>query len=61
MTLDCSPDSPVQGISLARILEYVAFPPSGYLAKPRIETEPPVSPALQEDSLLTEPSGNIPF
>ena len=46
-------DSPVHGILQARILE-LPFPPPGSLPDPGIE---PVSPALQEDSLLSEPPG----
>ena len=45
------PDSSVQGILQARILERVAFPSPGYLPNPGIE---PRSPALQADSLLAE-------
>ena len=33
------------------------FPPPGDLPNPDIEPESPVSPALQADSLPTEPSG----
>ena len=44
-------DSPVHGILQARILE-LPFPSPGSLPDPGIE---PVSPALQEDSLLSEP------
>ena len=45
----------VHGILQARILEWVAFPfPRGDLPNPGIE---PRSPALQVDSLPTEPSG----
>ena len=41
----------VHGILQARILEWVAFPLSGDLPKPRIE---PRTPALQGDSLPAE-------
>ena len=33
------------------------FPPPGNLPKPGIETESPVSPALQADFFTTEPPG----
>ena len=42
------------GILQARIVEWVAIPPSGDLPDPGIE---PKSPALQEDS-MSEPPGN---
>ena len=42
------------GILQARILEWVAHPSPGDLPDPGIE---PRSPALQADSLLSEPSG----
>ena len=45
------PGSSVHGISQARILEWVASSP-GDLPDPGIE---PASPALQADSLLSEP------
>ena len=35
------------------------FPPPGDLPNPGIEPESPVSPALQVDSLPTEPSGKL--
>ena len=51
----CDPrDYTVHGILQARILEQVAFPFSRDLPDPGIE---PGSPALQVDSLATEPSG----
>ena len=58
-TLDCSlPGSSVHGIFFqARILERVALPTPGYLPNPRIEPMSPAAPALQVDSLSTEPSG----
>ena len=46
--------SSLQGIRQARILEWVAIPSSGDLPDPWIEPE---SPALQEDSLPSEPPG----
>ena len=53
--LDCGlPGSSVHGISQARILERVAIPFSGDLPDPGIE---PGSPALQADSLPSEPPG----
>ena len=45
---------PVHGILQARILEWVAVPFSGDLPNPSIE---PRSPALQSDSLPSEPPG----
>ena len=57
----CSPmdysspgSSSVHGILQARILKWVACPPPGALPNPGIE---PRSPALQADSLLSEPPG----
>ena len=53
--MDCSPPgSSVHGILQARILEWVAISSPGDLPDPGIE---PGSPALQADSLLTEPQG----
>ena len=52
---DCSPPgSSVHGILQARILEWVASPPPGDLPNPGIE---PRYPALQADSVLSEPPG----
>ena len=48
------PDSSVQGILQARMLEYVTIPFSGDLLDPEIE---PRSLALQADSLPYEPPG----
>ena len=45
-------DYTVHGILQARILEWVAFPFSRFLPKPRIE---PRSPVLQVDSLPARP------
>ena len=54
--MDCSPPgSSVHKIFQARILEGLPFPPPGDLLDPGIESESPVSPALQVDSLPTEP------
>ena len=51
--MDCSlPGSSVRGILQARILEWVAIPFSKDLSDPRIK---PRSPALQADSLPSEP------
>ena len=36
---------------------WLSFPSPGYLPNPGIEPTSPVSPALQADSLPTEPSG----
>ena len=56
--MDCSPPgSSVHGILQAKILEWVAIPhPPGDLPDPEIE---PGSPALQEDSLPSEPKSEI--
>ena len=48
------PGSSVLGILQARILEWVAIPFSRGSSQPRME---PGSPAVQVDSLLTEPPG----
>ena len=51
----CEPmDYTVHGILQARILEWVAFPPSGDLPNSGIE---PTSPTLQADSLPAESQG----
>ena len=53
--MDCSPnlpDSSVQGILQARILEWVAIPSPEDLPDPGIELG---SPTLQADSLPSEP------
>ena len=53
----CSPPgSPVHGIFWARILEWVTIPSPGNLHDLGIE---PRSPALQADSLLSEPLGEL--
>ena len=53
--MDCDPSgSSVHGISQARILEWVAIPPPGDLPEPGIK---PRSPALQVDSLPSDPPG----
>ena len=53
---DCSPPGfSVHGFLQARILEWVAMPSSRGSSQPRIE---PRSPALQADSLKSEPPGN---
>ena len=57
--MDCSlPESSAPGILQARILEWVAMPSPGDLPNPRIE---PRSPALQKDSLPSEPLGKPGF
>ena len=54
--MDCSwPGSPVHGVLQARMLEWVAIPFSGDLPNPGVE---PGSPALQADSLPSEPPGS---
>ena len=56
--LDCSPpQSSVHGILQARILGWVATSVSGVLPDTGIE---PSSPALQADSLVSEPPGKLP-
>ena len=56
--MDCGPPgSFVHGILQARILEWVAIPSAGDLPDPGIK---PTSPALQADSLPSEPPGK-PF
>ena len=53
--MDCSPPgSSVRGILQATTLEWVVIPSPGDLPDPRIE---PGSPALQADSLASEPPG----
>ena len=53
--MDCSrPGSSVHGLLQARILEWVAMPSSRGSSQPRIK---PASPAVQVDSLPTEPPG----
>ena len=55
----CDPmDYTVHGILQARILDWVAFPSPGDLPNPGIKLG---SPALQADSLPTEPSGEPLF
>ena len=55
--MDCSlPGSSVHGILQARILERAAIPFSQDLSDPGIK---PMSPALQEDSLPSEPPGSF--
>ena len=51
--MNCSLDPSVHGILQARTLQWVPIPPSGGLPSPGIK---PASPALQVDSLPTEPS-----
>ena len=51
--VDCSPPgSSVDGILQLRVLEWVSFPSPGDLPDPGMELR---SPALQADSLLSEP------
>ena len=55
--MDCSwPGSPVHGVLQARMLEWVAIPFSGDLPNPGVE---PGSPALQADSLPSEPLRDV--
>ena len=59
--MDCSPSgSSVHGISQARVLEWVVISSSRGFPNLGIEPVPPVSPALQANSLPSEPSGK-PF
>ena len=53
----CPPSYPVHGILQVRILQWVALPSPGDLSDPGIEPVSPLSPALQSDSLPTEPWG----
>ena len=54
--MDCSPSGfSVHGIFQARILKLVAFPSPRDLPYPGIESKSPVTPALQVNSLPTEP------
>ena len=56
--MDCNPpDSSVHGIVQTRLLEWVAISSLKESSWPRDWTIPSVSPALQEDSLPSEPSG----
>ena len=50
------PGFSVHGIFQARILEWLPFPSPGDLPNPGIK---PRSPALQADSLPSEPPGNM--
>ena len=52
--LDCNPPVPSQGILQARVLEWVAISTPGDLPHPGFK---PGSPALQADSLPSEPPG----
>ena len=53
--IDCGPPaSSVHGILQARMLEWIPFPSPGDLSDPGIK---PRSPALQADSLPSEPPG----
>ena len=55
--MDCSlPGSSFHGIFQARVLEWVAIPSPGNLPDPGIE---PRSPALQADTLPSEPPGKL--
>ena len=56
--MDCSPSgSSVHGILQAEILVWVAFLSAGDFPNPGIK---PSSPALQADSLLSEPPEKLP-
>ena len=55
--MNCSPlGSSVHGILQARILEWVALPSPGHLSNSGIERG---SPAMQADSLPSEPPGKL--
>ena len=57
--MDCSPPgSSVQGISQARILEWVAISFSGDLPNPGVQTE---YPALAGGFFTTEPSEKLQY
>jgi len=45
------------GFSWQKYWSGLPFPPPGDILDPRIKPESPVSPALQADSLPTEPLG----
>ena len=47
------------GFSWQEYWSGLAFPTPGDLSNREIETESPVSPAMQVDSLSTEPSGRL--
>ena len=47
------------GFSMKEYWSGLPFPSSGVLSNPGIEPASPVSPALQKDSLPTEPSGKL--
>ena len=51
------PGSSVHGISQAKILEWVAFSPSGNLPDPRIESDSSASSALAVGFFTTMPPG----
>ena len=56
--MDCSPQgSSVHGLLQARILEWVAIPSPADLPNPGIEAESLAPPALQAESLPSEPLG----
>ena len=60
--LDCSlPGSSVYGTFQAGILKWVAIPSSWGPSWPQLEPASPLAPALQADSLPTEPSGKPPW
>ena len=52
------PDSSVYGTFQQEYWSGLPFPSPGHLSNPGIEPVSPVSPALQADSLSTEPLGN---
>ena len=57
--IDCSPPSPTaRGFSRLEYWRGLPFPSPGDLPYPGIK---PASPALQEDSLLTEPPGKYQY
>ena len=51
--------APLSGILQARILEWIAIPPSGDLPNPGIETGCPISPTLAGRFFTTEPPGKL--
>ena len=56
--MDCNPPGfSLHGISQARILEWVPFPPPADLPDPRIEPLSPMSPELAGRLFTTEPPG----
>ena len=61
-SMDCSlPDSSVHGIFQAIVLEWIAISFSRGSSRPRVPGSKPRSPALQADTLTSEPLGKPPI